>query len=189
MVSKRTLDSLNLTLSCRICLEQSRLTELVSPCRCKGSLKYIHKTCFVNWIDKSKSLICELCRSYYRNIIVQSKPANFLEFVQSEPEWAISLAINLIPLIYDIYFIMSNSQFNLIRRTPGEHEKLCPITIKLNSVHMSFYLSLDKLSVGLKSIPITLPIELLNLYFFVRDMCSRFREFKQMNRSIDVDFI
>ena len=188
MGSKRGPESLRLTLACRICLEQSRLSDLVSPCRCNGSLKYIHKACFINWIDKSKSLVCELCKSYYRNIVVQSKPANFLAFIRAEPEWAISLAINLTPLIYDLYFITSHSEFNLARRTP-DHQKLSPITIKLNSVHMSFCLSLDQLNVRLVNVPITLPIELLNLYFFARDMFARFREFKRLNRSIDVDFI
>ena len=190
MGSKRKLESLNVTLACRICLEQSRPNDLVSLCRCKGSLKYIHKACFVHWIDRSKSLICELCRSHYRNIVVRSKPANFLEFIQTEPEWVISLAINSIPLLYDLYFIASHSELDLVKRTPGGNpKKLSPITIKLNSVHMSIYLSLDKLNLSLKRIPITLPIEILNLCFFVRDMCARFREFKRLNRKIDVDFI
>ena len=181
---------LKLTLTCRICLEQSKLSDLVNPCRCNGTLKYIHKSCFVSWIDKSKSLTCELCRSYYRDIIVRSKPAGLLAFIRAEPEWAISFAINSIPLIYDVYSIVNQNRFSFCKSRPeGGLEESSPVTIKLNTVNMSLYFSLDKLNFGLKSIPITLPIELLNLYFFVRDMCCRFREFKRLNRSIDVDFI
>ena len=180
---------LNLTLTCRICLEQGKLSDLVSPCRCKGTLKYVHKSCFVSWIDKSKTLNCELCRSYYRNIIVRSKPASFFAFIRAEPEWAISFAINSIPLIYDVHSIMSQSKFSFGKPPDGGPREPSPVTIKLNTVNMSLYFSLDKFNFGLKAIPITLPIELLNLYFFVRDMCCRFREFKRLNRSIDVDFI
>ena len=38
---------------CRICLEPSLETnQLVTPCGCTGSVKYIHVECFRMWVDK-----------------------------------------------------------------------------------------------------------------------------------------
>lgn len=38
------------TFQCRICLEEeSDLDSLISPCRCSGTSKYVHKTCLQRW--------------------------------------------------------------------------------------------------------------------------------------------
>jgi len=34
---------------CRICLEDASLNELISPCRCAGTSKYVHHTCLERW--------------------------------------------------------------------------------------------------------------------------------------------
>ena len=74
---------LNLLFACRICLQQSKSKDLISPCKCKGSLQYIHKSCFISWIaSKQNNLICELCQTHYRNIIIKSKSANFFQFIR-----------------------------------------------------------------------------------------------------------
>ena len=50
--------------NCRICLDSDG-SELIVPCRCKGSLKYVHKDCLEQWITRSNRRICELCRRPY----------------------------------------------------------------------------------------------------------------------------
>lgn len=39
---------------CRICLESEHQpdNELVAPCSCTGSIRYIHANCFKEWIKK-----------------------------------------------------------------------------------------------------------------------------------------
>ena len=38
------------TFQCRICLEEENdLDSLISPCRCSGTSKYVHKTCLQRW--------------------------------------------------------------------------------------------------------------------------------------------
>ena len=32
-------------ITCRICLQSQDLYELISPCKCAGSVKYVHKEC------------------------------------------------------------------------------------------------------------------------------------------------
>jgi len=34
---------------CRICLEDASLNELISPCLCAGTSKYVHRTCLERW--------------------------------------------------------------------------------------------------------------------------------------------
>ncbi|XP_077316264.1 putative E3 ubiquitin-protein ligase MARCHF10 isoform X5 [Lithobates pipiens] len=67
---------------CRICFTGDKTLEnqLVAPCRCKGSLKYVHKECMKKWLlSKIKSgaalsavKTCEMCK--------QNTECNFEEF-------------------------------------------------------------------------------------------------------------
>jgi len=69
--------------SCRICFEESEEdSPLIVPCRCSGSIQYIHEGCLNRWIDTSyrrlipalahqdeitlKNLRCELCHERYK---------------------------------------------------------------------------------------------------------------------------
>ncbi|CAG9325983.1 unnamed protein product [Blepharisma stoltei] len=54
-------------ISCRICLDSSRRDELIAPCKCKGSLKFVHKSCLKQWLDAcpkqdDEAHFCELCK-------------------------------------------------------------------------------------------------------------------------------
>ena len=49
-------------LSCRVC--RGKGTEdspLFYPCRCAGSIKYVHQECLVEWLKVSKKSYCEVC--------------------------------------------------------------------------------------------------------------------------------
>lgn len=58
---------------CRICFSKTNpftgLEDLISPCACKGSVKYVHSTCLKMWRYKNnifKELkTCEQCRTHY----------------------------------------------------------------------------------------------------------------------------
>ncbi|CAL1538008.1 unnamed protein product [Lymnaea stagnalis] len=56
--------------TCRICQVPGDSDYLVSPCRCSGSLKYVHYSCLLKWIEYSsrktkKPPMCELCHFVY----------------------------------------------------------------------------------------------------------------------------
>ncbi|KAI8640539.1 hypothetical protein BD408DRAFT_419707 [Parasitella parasitica] len=54
---------------CKICLEKDQVNQLISPCHCKGSIKYVHPHCMAGW---RKALMqtgreddlyhCQLCK-------------------------------------------------------------------------------------------------------------------------------
>lgn len=63
--------------TCRYCLENN--SNLISPCNCTGTIKYVHETCLYNWLKiKYNDLVfnepfiatCELCKKNY-NISIE----------------------------------------------------------------------------------------------------------------------
>ena len=59
---------------CRICHVPGD-EQLITPCRCSGSAKFVHATCLVTWFKKSVKNQCELCR-YQVSIKKKSKPVS-----------------------------------------------------------------------------------------------------------------
>ncbi len=62
------MNSKKLKISCRYCWEND--DNLLSPCRCKGHIKYVHKKCLLKWIDSKRenfnnSYECEICKTRY----------------------------------------------------------------------------------------------------------------------------
>jgi len=70
-------------MACRICFEESEEdSPLIIPCKCSGSIQYIHEGCLNQWIDTSyrrlipalahqdeitlKNVRCELCHERYK---------------------------------------------------------------------------------------------------------------------------
>ncbi len=55
---------------CRICLESDPLDTLVSPCRCMGSSRWVHRGCLLRWFTSTSNednlRRCEICHAEYR---------------------------------------------------------------------------------------------------------------------------
>lgn len=51
---------------CRICYEEGvDPSSLISPCRCKGTVGLLHKTCLEHWLQVSQTISCEICGYSY----------------------------------------------------------------------------------------------------------------------------
>jgi hypothetical protein len=63
---------------CKYCLEETNFEDMVSPCKCSGSTKYVHKECLRNWfIQRNNRVVipgnfnqfdtykCEVCHTKY----------------------------------------------------------------------------------------------------------------------------
>ncbi|KAG0634493.1 hypothetical protein HOY80DRAFT_523573 [Tuber brumale] len=49
---------------CRICRsEGSREEPLFHPCKCSGSIKFVHQDCLLEWLQHSQKKHCELCKT------------------------------------------------------------------------------------------------------------------------------
>ncbi|KAG6041491.1 hypothetical protein E4U41_004068 [Claviceps citrina] len=52
---------------CRICRGEGTSTEpLFYPCKCSGSIKYVHQDCLMEWLSHSQKKYCELCKTSFR---------------------------------------------------------------------------------------------------------------------------
>ncbi|XP_061545127.1 E3 ubiquitin-protein ligase MARCHF9-like [Phycodurus eques] len=61
------------TPQCRICFQGPDKGELLSPCRCDGSVRFSHQSCLIRWIGETGSWRCELCRFKYRVFSICTK--------------------------------------------------------------------------------------------------------------------
>ncbi|KAL3480747.1 hypothetical protein BJX99DRAFT_7251 [Aspergillus californicus] len=50
--------------TCRICRgEATEQDQLYYPCKCSGSIKFVHQACLVQWLAHSQKKHCELCKT------------------------------------------------------------------------------------------------------------------------------
>ncbi|EPS41334.1 hypothetical protein H072_4758 [Dactylellina haptotyla CBS 200.50] len=53
--------------TCRICRSEGTPEEpLYHPCKCSGSIKYVHQECLLEWLQHSQKKHCELCKTSFR---------------------------------------------------------------------------------------------------------------------------
>ncbi|CAI2386918.1 unnamed protein product [Moneuplotes crassus] len=97
-------DKIRKEAQCRICLgeeEDSDIEEnpLISPCKCTGTLQYIHLDCLKKWLDSKiysklseytysynwKNLVCELCGVKFQDsYIINGKEIYVLNYLRPE---------------------------------------------------------------------------------------------------------
>ncbi|KAM9320957.1 E3 ubiquitin-protein ligase MARCHF9 [Gastrophryne carolinensis] len=68
-----SLDSDMRTPQCRICFQGPEQGELLSPCRCDGSVRCTHQPCLIRWISERGSWSCELCYFKYHVLAISTK--------------------------------------------------------------------------------------------------------------------
>lgn len=94
-IKKRPLKDKSITL-CRVCLsEDEKDNPLINPCKCSGSVRFIHQECLKTWlfsnstIKKSKNIViltlklvrCEICHDVFpEKGIVNGKVVSFVGF-------------------------------------------------------------------------------------------------------------
>ncbi|XP_057685552.1 E3 ubiquitin-protein ligase MARCHF9-like [Corythoichthys intestinalis] len=61
------------TPQCRICFQGPEQGELLSPCRCDGSVRCTHQPCLIRWISERGSWSCELCYFKYQVLAISTK--------------------------------------------------------------------------------------------------------------------
>jgi E3 ubiquitin-protein ligase MARCH6 len=53
--------------TCRICRGEGSPDEpLFYPCKCSGSIKYVHQECLMEWLSHTQKKHCELCKTSFR---------------------------------------------------------------------------------------------------------------------------
>ncbi len=52
-------------IECKFCLDEDKISNLISPCKCDGSLKYVHLYCLEKYHLKKYLEHCEICKDTY----------------------------------------------------------------------------------------------------------------------------
>lgn len=72
-------DRLNMSYSCRICLDDDVRINLIAPCKCSGSSKWVHRHCLDRWRstreDKAFSS-CTECLAHYKLLCIADDNCN-----------------------------------------------------------------------------------------------------------------
>lgn len=66
-------------ISCRYCFEDDNSLHLITPCKCSGSLKYVHEECFLKFLNSklesylwSNEIKCEICKHELNVIMTET---------------------------------------------------------------------------------------------------------------------
>lgn len=98
--------------TCRICRSEASETEpLFYPCKCSGSIKFVHQDCLMEWLSHSNKKYCELCKTPFRftklydshmptklpmHIFVRKAAVHTLRYLLT---WARAVAVALVWLV------------------------------------------------------------------------------------------
>ena len=65
-------------MECRICFDSTN-EPLISPCKCTGSMQWVHRTCLQKWINIKKDTKCPVCKENY--IINRDETQGFVSYL------------------------------------------------------------------------------------------------------------
>ncbi|XP_076874804.1 E3 ubiquitin-protein ligase MARCHF8 isoform X2 [Brachyhypopomus gauderio] len=129
---------------CRIChCEGDEECALITPCRCTGSLRFVHQSCLNQWIKSSDTRCCELCK-YEFIMEAHLKPLRKWEKLQMSPSERRkifgSVTFHLVAVacvIWSVY-ILINRTAEEIRQGKNNGVLEWPFWTKLTVVALSF---------------------------------------------------
>lgn len=103
---------------CRICLGSEKTQNLIAPCSCNGSHKFVHEECLKKWIlskDAENLSICELCKEQFKmefEVVSACLPFNGIKTCKAWIPFVISIFL-LIALIAICYIALKVGSFNV----------------------------------------------------------------------------
>ena len=68
--------------TCRICYDLDNTGNMINPCKCTGTIKWVHEKCLEKWINVSKKETCNTCKYKYKINKLSNFPS--LEFLNTE---------------------------------------------------------------------------------------------------------
>lgn len=118
---------------CRICMcnKETKGNPLIHPCKCCGSLKWIHKDCLLKWITTSNNYECPQCK--YKYLINKQNKYPLLSRIcdYSYLVLSICLIISIILLTFIIKFITYKLNYSKKQDIFKIDMKFISITIRL----------------------------------------------------------
>lgn len=104
---------------CRICTDETCTfgDKWTKPCKCKGSIEWVHLSCLKTWIKHSNKLICDMCLTPYKLIHTKEKGRTVCESILNyvNPKIApLSFTIFFTLIIFDLSYILNSEKDGLL---------------------------------------------------------------------------
>ncbi|KAK9701158.1 RING-variant domain [Popillia japonica] len=73
---------------CRICFDDSKDENIITPCHCKGTVAFVHRSCLEKWLAESNTTSCELCHHVYETERVPKYTAkeSIWQWIRHQPQ-------------------------------------------------------------------------------------------------------
>jgi len=68
---------------CRICQDGRAIEELITPCKCAGTMGYVHSSCLEKWLSRTSRTFCELCNHDFNTRVEVSSFTQWLRSVNN----------------------------------------------------------------------------------------------------------
>ena len=90
-------------MECRICFD-SGSEPLISPCKCTGSMKWVHKSCLQQWINHKKDYKCPVCKEKFN--IDRNNVQGIISYILDSDTITtiITVLVCLLILNYSVYY-------------------------------------------------------------------------------------
>jgi hypothetical protein len=94
-------------MQCRICLDEGDALSLLTPCQCRGTASYIHRTCLDDYIRYYPDRVCRVC---LHGFVHSASPEGFHYFVTLFTYLTIVLFLSSVPtLVKSILFVAASA--------------------------------------------------------------------------------
>ncbi|KAM3718753.1 E3 ubiquitin-protein ligase [Dirofilaria immitis] len=102
---------------CRFCyVEGSGEIDWLRPCKCSGSMLWVHKQCFNSWLGKASGrsgIQCQICRFRYRKVLL----------LKPWKEWCLPdlhlSFIDMLELLFDAFILYRMKFIHAINKPPS----------------------------------------------------------------------
>nr|CAB3263645.1 E3 ubiquitin-protein ligase MARCH1-like [Phallusia mammillata] len=156
---------------CRICHCESgaEAGPLIAPCRCKGTLEFVHQSCLQQWIKSSDYKHCELC-GFHFSMNSKLKPITKWEKLSMSTSERRKIICSVMFHVIAITCVIW-SLYVLIERTADE--------LKMGKLHWPFWTKLVVVAIGFTG-------GLVFMYVQCKVYVQLWRRLKAFNRIIYV---
>jgi hypothetical protein len=136
---KEDLQDFENTEICRLCFEQEDDFEKIflNPCKCIGSMKWIHKCCLLESIELLESDICTVCKYQYKTTEFKNSKL-YLLLSKYKERISTILSYGLIGLIILIFRFGFLKKKNILNKTYTSIKLTCLIIITLHIIICTF---------------------------------------------------
>ena len=86
------------TQECRICFEEDDPSNMIYPCKCNGTIKWVHKTCLDQWVDINPSVNGKCLQCNYTYKITSTDETPIISFLYKHSAMT-SLFISMLILV------------------------------------------------------------------------------------------